>query len=227
MPNQLFASVDVHECVKENRKLTWWSWVAAWFVLLPGPGAARASLIYNLVNYPSVQNGGTLSGFMRVLDTAPDDGILSEDEVVSWFWSATHPTNGSTSLTSAEGELLIFRPAHVGITPAAITLSAGQPDGLASIISLFSGVDARSLTYRRTEFGDVYSATQTNGTPVWSTANPPPGSLGGDPWIIAQSVAIPEPSPVALESMLVALLVMGAFAARRSIVFGNGPVTDR
>ena len=43
-----------------------------------------ADIVYSLNNYPSVQDGGSLSGSIIVSDNAPDDGVLTETEILAW-----------------------------------------------------------------------------------------------------------------------------------------------
>ena len=49
-----------------------------------------ADSVYDLNNYPSQQGGGTLTGSITVLDSAADDGVLVEAEIVKWDFVATN-----------------------------------------------------------------------------------------------------------------------------------------
>ena len=60
---------------------------------LLAPISAHAARIYNIVDYPDLQNGHSLSGTITTTDDAPDDGMLQEEEVLDWHWEISGPNN--------------------------------------------------------------------------------------------------------------------------------------
>ena len=47
---------------------------------------ASAARIYNIVDYPDLQNGHTVTGTITTSDGAPDDGLLDIAEILDWEW---------------------------------------------------------------------------------------------------------------------------------------------
>ena len=170
-----------------------------------------ADSVYRLNNYPSKQDAGTLTGSITVLDSAADDGVLVEAEIVEWNFVATNTNPAFQFLSPIAGSsvdaLLGSRvqASNISIDDRSITI--GSVDGLDRRLSLieFSGGDGVQgrLTWHRTPDRNDYFVHVTehcvaNHDPLispcsedfherlWQTS---PASLGGDPWVIATRVS--------------------------------------
>ena len=178
-----------------------------------------ADSVYDFNNYPSEQDGGTLTGSITVLDTAADDGVLVEAEIVDWDFVATNPAFPLLSPIAGSSVAPVLgssvQVSNISIDDDFITI--GTPsDGLDHRLSLieFSGSDGDQgrLTWRRTpDLEDYFVHVTEHCTPIADPTDPmavcfadfhlrlwqtSPASLGGDPWVIATKV--PEPTTLIL-----------------------------
>ena len=158
-----------------------------------------------------MQNGYNLSGSIVVLDTATNDGILTEDEVVDWEWTAigSLPLEGAYQIDPIVNHLPT-QMENIEIDSAAIYLPIGtgslfvleeykqglgrDPDRI--IFGTSGGDIDRQARYwlSLTDEGDI-------GSLPWSS------NLGNtsSKWVIA--VRVPEPTALLLITTAVFILV--------------------
>jgi len=74
------------------------------------PDKCDAAHIYNLVDYPDLQNGHTVTGTITTTDDAPDDGLLDIAEVLDWEWEV------SDGLEVTIGEMHPIEPDSISFT---------------------------------------------------------------------------------------------------------------
>jgi hypothetical protein len=175
---------------------------------LVGVDAAHAGFItYDLVNYPSLQNGWTLSGTITTDGTI---GALSNSDVVAWAYSATK--SGTTfSASSTESGASVFAQ---DLTASATQLTLADTQVVTTGFNLLSQFRSQSLGY-----GSPSPSTDPNyyylQTPVgqlqWSTEffGEPPAPSGGGLWVIAET---PEPA-----SILLVLTAIGGMTGYRLV----------
>ena len=171
---------------------------------------SHAARIYNIVDYPSLQEGHTLSGTITTTDDAPDDGLLATEEILDWEWEVSnglevtpgqmHPTvPHSRSFTEVVG--------GIEIDSQGIYL----PHELRNIFKLQINTNTNSRGYndRRLLWGNGNAGTPSRyvfngitegdiGFQAWGSdlpANP-------DRWPIATRV--PEPSGLTLSCCVIA-----------------------
>ena len=171
-----------------------------------GVSIAHGDLIYTIQDYPAFQNGHSLSGTITTLDTAPDDGLLMSPEIVDWSFSVTGPNGFSlfkmiNNLPEVTGV--------VNISPTEITIGwplqdpsvnefqlAGAPGGGQFLRYLFVNDIFGAGTFEQ------YEAHDANNSEAWQTFPAINQLGGGQAWVIATAVAVPEPSPVILLASL-------------------------
>ena len=154
-----------------------------------------ADITYNLVNYPADQAGYTLSGYITTDGTI---GAITISDVQSW--SYTIAQQGSTLATgsSPSGDLAFY---GVIATPTQLLLPLTVGENPGSEINLFENTS--DVVWVNDSDGGpnanipYYLASYNNALgPAWSTQNPQMG--GTEPWVIAQTAAVPEPSTLTL-----------------------------
>ncbi|MGL4511776.1 MAG: hypothetical protein ACRCT8_01685 [Lacipirellulaceae bacterium] len=186
-------------------------------LLVTGCAAATSSpaaQLYQLIDYPELQRGYTLSGTIEVSDDAATDGTLTAEEVLDWQWRAegplvytgqfrTSPILGTPTIATGIEitEHAIYLPANGA---ASLNFQEYTSGGRASTRvnlgwQIFNnGVSAHGVTGIRE--GDIgYSA--------WARPLPL-----GSRWQIA--VAVPEPTTVALTSLAACCLPTGRSRGR-------------
>jgi hypothetical protein len=178
--------------------------VLAWFAV-----PACADRIYSLNNYPTEQDGGTLMGSITVVDTAPDDGILEQAEVLAWNWSATngplHFTANSTeenAFFGTEGSASITETNILLAGPGSFFLGAENSERTV-LLDYIRPAASSPQYYASQDFLDLLQF-------AWFTF-PANDALGGDPWVIA--TLVPEPASITLITS--AGLAIGVALARR------------
>jgi len=165
--------------------------------------------IYQLVNYPQFQDGGTLTGFISVRDSYFETGRPNDAGAFRDFdWSATS-SNGSISADSNSGiTATATTPNSITITENAIFLTPNPQFSLVHLVlgeqfgSDFDGTFvSRKLEYQlsSTPGETVYRVIEWAGdtrTAIWESF-PPSDGLGGTSWVIAVRV-VPEPASAML-----------------------------
>jgi hypothetical protein len=174
--------------------------------LLPRLALAE-NITYNLVNYPTEQNGWNLSG---QITTDGATGALTASDIVSWNFTAS-TVGGATysaSSQSADAGIQIF-----GLLADASKLTLPLDPGGGNRVYFWDApplpADEVALGYdRRSETFYDLSVLPDVGS-VWHSPNPAMG--GTDPWVIG---SVPTPSSlVGLCSLLGCSLV--CFGIRR------------
>jgi len=161
----------------------------------------RAQLIYDLVDYSSLQNGWVLNGSVSVLASAPDDGTLNTAEIISWNWKAT---KGSLTVEGSSTGISPSAFSTANITATNILLGANSSFILTNDIPPDPGFGfSQGLHYSRYtdpfdgQTGSQYLAQKpsTGFNPMWNSMDV---NLGGDPWVIAEIAPVPEPTSFAM-----------------------------
>ena len=171
-------------------------------LLLAVSRTTRADMIYDIQNYPSDQQGHTVTG------TITTDGIigpLTEADIKSWTVTFDQGTRDAYTFSSTPLNAEVF-VAGVQATPTNMTMSAPTSASSETRLSLeVVGGEAPSndlqwARYLSSPTGEQlnlegsYSAHGKNGDRLWYTGNPQVG--GTDPWVlaVAPASAIPEPA---------------------------------
>ena len=176
--------------------------------------AAHAARIYELVNYPDLQSGHTLSGTITTTDDAPDDGLLETEEIRDWewmisgqtnIWAVYEPTNG-TAYPPTISEDIAISPSSIELpSTAEATLSLMVVDDLGGGSVHTVGVGWATYFLNSSDIFVSVNSTSLFFDDVvqdywYSTLDPPQESN----WVIAEF--IPEPSVIAI-SVAAALFI--------------------
>ncbi|MGL4512518.1 MAG: hypothetical protein ACRCT8_05455 [Lacipirellulaceae bacterium] len=171
-------------------------------------GECSAALLYQLIDYPALQNGYSLSGTIEVSDDAATDGTLTAEEILDWRWRA-------------EGPLVYtgqFRPTPILGTPTrAVNV---QIDGL-GIYLLSTGTPRLQLQeyLRGGRASDSVDAVwiAVDGSFRYGLLGVREGDIGYSVWLqtidpssfpqgrLQIAAIVPEPTTVALVSAVVVL----------------------
>jgi hypothetical protein len=168
-----------------------------------------ASITYNIQNYPSLQNGLTLSGTITTDGTI---GVINTPNIRAWSFTISGP-DGTTENSTKPGATVT---AYNVTATSSQLLMAVLPNGGSSELLFRDSTNLSEMTYTRTlpSFGsDVYNATG-NVFVLWSDS-PPSSQLGGDPWIVAQTV--PEPGSLTLALLGTACPALVAWTRRHRV----------
>ncbi len=196
-----------------NRTVTGCAGIA---ILLLFFEVAHADRVYQLVDYPAVQNGYSLSGSITTTDDAPADGKLALNEVIDWQYHIRGPVNLSATL----GPNPIFPSfpttdiENISISSQAIELPLVVES---QIVSYFSPIDffdgdagwnyvalvwKTGLDDERVSGTRVTTEAFTSEDPLWSVEI----NVGSSPWVIATYV----PEPASIVFGLIAAVVLGS-----------------
>lgn len=183
-------------------------------LLLLIPSLAGAERIYQLVDYPELQNGYTLSGTITTTDEAPDDGMLAVEEIVDWEWASTGPAVDVAVTMDLHSSVFA---SNISITHTAIALpldssASLRHTGSSSPIALQDRI-LRWVTYRRTSGYISYYTVAYPGfdeiVPFWRADIDCPE---GDYWVVAKYV----PEPAASLLIVVSFPALVVLVERRS-----------
>ncbi len=153
-------------------------------------------ITYNIQSYDSLQNGFTLSGTITTDGTL---GVLASSDIASWTFTITKGSFSSTMNSTDPGTLAAL--SNVTATATQILL---PPPSSATDFNLFelTNTAGEGLVYDQNPqpLGFPYYVgstpdTQGNSFFCWFDSTPPPPSLGGTTWVIAQ---VPEPASLTL-----------------------------
>ena len=87
------------------------------------PQASRASMIYDIVDYPGLENGWTVSGTITTDGTI---GTLSASNITAWSWTLTNGGTTDTWSSTVTGSLYAADQVS-GLTATATELELGTP----------------------------------------------------------------------------------------------------
>ena len=176
-----------------------------------------ADRVYQLVDYPAVQSGYSLSGSITTTDDAPADRKLALNEVIDWQYHISGPVNLSATL----GPNPIFPSIpttdiqNISISSQAIELPPVVESQVVSDISFIDFIDfmdgapgwsivalvwKTGLGDRRDPGTRVTTEAFTSEDPLWSVEN----NVGSSAWVIARYV--PEPASIVI-GLSVALIL--------------------
>jgi hypothetical protein len=172
------------------------------------PRAARADRVYDIVNYPSLQSGDTVSG------TITTDGVTGTDLPVTNFFGPSHIIDWNVTLSDSNGPIVSFTRSDsdfsgttFSATPTELIINPADYDSLSFQILL--GINPNFVSFGW--YGEGSFVDYSYGTffgPYWAT-----GVSG--PFIVA--TAVPEPSTGLLAGIgAVALVVSGWSRHRRA-----------
>ena len=187
-------------------------------VCLVSVNVGRAQdITYNLVDYPADESGESIAGQITTDGTI---GPLSGGNVLSWSYeingySAFGYSNSGNSgsynfvirgLSATSTQLLL----PLGNYPADYNLVVmpSDPQGASGMEWVNATNDPAT-----SGGGPIYAANVLGEGWVWHTDNPQMG--GTQPWVIAQTVAVPEPSTFALLTVGAIGLLRCAWRKRR------------
>ncbi len=188
--------------------------LAAMALLLGGIEKASADFIYNLVDYPGLQNGYTLSG---TIVTNINSGTLAPANIVSFHYVATNGTVTSIGSSGDPGSTLSIN-GTVDISPTAITLGLlNLGIGNYNEFDVYGFDSLTRLIYARNagvgdpNNGDYYHAEDITSGGLWFSSSAPAGTLAlGDAnnWIIATAApsAVPVPSALVMASIMFGMI---------------------
>lgn len=179
------------------------------FVML-NARAVSGDIIYSIEDYPAFQNGHSLAGTIVTTDTAPDDGLLMSAEIVDWSFTVTGASGFSLSNTGSSPDEVT---GNINISPTEITI--GFPaDGETNQFELADTLGNPFLRYlwvndiNAQGVFEQYEASESNGNEAWQSFPGPSGLGGGQSWVIATAVAVPEPSPLLLLAALAVPMIV-------------------
>ena len=153
-------------------------------------------ITYNIQSYDSLQNGFTLSGTITTDGTL---GVLASSDIASWTFTITKGSFSSTMNSTDPGTLVAL--SNLTATATQILL---PPPSSATDFNLFelTNTGGEGLVYDQNPQppGFPYYVGSTPGNLgnsffCWFDSTPPPPSLGGTTWVIAQ---VPEPASLTL-----------------------------
>jgi hypothetical protein len=155
------------------------------------PPASWGEITYNIANYPTVQNGYTISGTMT---TDGGTGLITNSDVLTWDISVTSSGSPLFALTPSDSDFSgIFLATPTTITSPVVS------------VPFFIANNGSRITW------DSESS-------IYSASYPPDGLLWDGRWttasIVATSSAVPEPSAIVLLAM--GALGAGGFTAYQS-----------
>jgi hypothetical protein len=164
-------------------------------VLATVPNAGAQDITYNLVNYPTEQNGYSLSGQITTDGTI---GPLAGSNVVSWAVEVNGTSSFHDGITEVDGYPL-------DATPTELRLLGGQTAGDELVLSSQNEMDmlVYTIDYQWAS-GDCFGSEwcDLNGKTMWDD----PLYSEPLPWVIAQTATVPEPSAFALLGTALAAL---------------------
>jgi hypothetical protein len=183
-----------------NMQLTrWFTWIAATATIAAACSSspALADTVYSLVDYPTLEQGWTLSG---TITTDGNTGTLNPGDILAWSWKLSKSGSSDVTIDNTTGFLT-----PQGQTPGLFAVSgsnlilvdgqgfAAERDGYPSSTYTMFWDEIRNLSFTS---GDVWNASSTNGSQTtWYYHNNATGSIpalqaGG----YAIATAVPEPS---------------------------------
>src|SRR5271157_1915349 len=189
------------------RSTTKWFALAIAVTMLAASGQARGGdITYNLVNYPSAQEGWTLSGSITTDGTL---GTLTNRNIVSWTWTVTYPSF-QTDTYSSDGvesyamivgmqasayDLYIPVQFSSGQNEVALELASPTPAGR---ISVLGWITPSSTGF----FTGLYQAQDTSlPYEFWYQIAPTGAGPGGSLLIAGSAPPVPEPASIVLAGL--------------------------
>ena len=172
---------------------------------------AYGSITYNLVEYPGDENGCTLTGSITTDGTI---GLISANNVVAWSYTITDTVFGNYTCTIQSGDSSSNIPYFSSVDATATQLFALQTptsevilqSETANGISAIDWINSSSVggeIYRGYGPGYALSFNVGLGEPSWLTVNPEMN--GAQPWVIAHTTTVPEPSSLIIFAGLCAM----------------------
>ena len=166
------------------------------FLLASVSNACAVTITYDLVNYPSDQNGWTLSGFITTDGTI---GAITRADILSWSFTATGPYVASPIFGRSSDEGSNDGPVGVVATPQSLILdgaelglvdpSSNSPPGSTGVLDW-----ENNITWPLTE----YSLDSNSTGYAWYSDETPSSSFALNGYKIATTQPTPEPSTLAL-----------------------------
>ncbi|MCY2966135.1 MAG: hypothetical protein NT069_21315 [Planctomycetota bacterium] len=165
-------------------------------------------ITYQINNYPSVQNGFTVSGSITTDGTI---GSLSSGNITAWTWTLSTGSTVHGTLSSTDAGATLGTDGTVTATATDITLTSPGAN-LVNQLSFFSTTQTAqfgvALRYIRNggdpgeplDANDIYRSSYTSVAFATSSSNPPGVALPSvATWVIA---SVPPPPPPAAPGTL-------------------------
>ena len=158
--------------------------VVGWALVVPRE--ANADVIYNVVDYPTLQNGYTVTG---TITTDGKIGVLGNGDFTNW--DVTISRNGVTVDTfSSQGGI-----GSSGSVTASATSITVQSDALLDFVVLQNGHATEIFWPGPTVLGTYSVVDFSSGASLWSSTLPAPYTVA------TAAAAVPEPSIAALTAL--------------------------
>jgi len=174
---------------------------AAAFVLAGSGTASAGTIVYDIKNYPTLQNGFMLGG---TITTDGAIGTLAAANITAWTITITSAGGSATTYNSTTPGNIVHGGADASAT--AITLSSGA-------LSFDNAVGWSPLQYNRGGNNLYISKPDANTTNWFQFLGA--ADLGGDPWIIATAETSAVPEPASLTLLGIGIAGIAGFAWRR------------
>lgn len=177
------------------------------------PPAAKADIMYSIVNNPAVQGGYTLSG---TITTNGNLGTITAQDILAWNYLVTNGVTTYSANSSQSGS-------HIGMDGSIIATSdyIELPSATVSnpsTLNLFGPASHVQWSGSTVENYAFTSAFENNGSWPWwhdHTITTPHDVPGG--WAIADhgTAAVPEPSSLLISGLIASMLAGGSAWRRR------------
>ncbi len=182
--------------------------------LIAAPPTTASSITYDIQNYPSLQNGYTLSG---TITTDGHLGTLTQADITSWSYVVSGGPDGFTAAGSGAGTGVLIEGLGLVASTNQLTLADPGPQ-LFNVLSLLGNGGHVSWTEGGDAAGFVnnyYAFNNVGKTTVWNTF-PTDASFGGPPWIIAkaQITSVAEPGSCTMALVGLACLAVAQCSSR-------------
>jgi hypothetical protein len=175
--------------------------LSLFLTLGPAADSMGGPITYHIQNYAALQNGYTLSGTITTDGTL---GVLASSDIASWTFTVTKGSFSSTMNSTDPGTSAAL--SNLTATATQILL---PPPLSATDFNFFNltNTAGQGLVYNQNPqplgvFPFYVASTPDNhGNPYWFDSTPPPPSLGGTTWVIAQvsqAPTVPEPASLTL-----------------------------
>ena len=172
--------------------------LACVYMLLLVTRPTQASLVYDIQNYPSDQNGNTVSGTITTDGTI---GTLDNSNISSWVVTF----NGTETYRSTDAGAFVSVQ-DLEATASSLTLSDSGFSVVLHLGVFKNGKEVNEFYCRNSfytsppEYSELYYLAYFDSQKLWETKTPSMGGNDNKPWVIAvaESTAVPEPSTLVM-----------------------------
>lgn len=162
--------------------------IAAVIMLCLSSVAHAGDITYNITDYPADEAGYSVSGFIT---TDGNIGTLTQSDIVSWSWSA-----GTTSSSGGAYDPMGNDNCYVHLLAATPTQLLLSPGSYVETDQYINGSGTSIQWYNESAAGNSLYACSHGLNYFWDNNSPQMG--GTEPWVVAQTASVPEPSTLIL-----------------------------